>query len=428
MPRQLPWANKIGGSRTLAKPTSSRQVTNPRTLTTIDDDFFDGTVLASSNKRRGASNGSDDDLPDLADLPAEPSTPRTKAKTKDALRMKCGGSSSPPPVDDVEKPLVEGMHKCVSKFDLRDDEWMMVEDEFLETAKLFTRHLHIAEYEKLKATIEEKKKDAAEVARPVVADAKRSTSGAMKEKARVQALKQKKAIRDVFASQEEEDQKERTTLSSRTNLVSSFIASRNNATAGPKPVPNKSAAQDSESDSDDLDAPRLSAKPASKATTALTAVRKNSTVAEQKSASSPAPNPKPPNPTFAKPAPPTAAAKSRSRISCATPFEMLDDWVSSKSRTLSASLPKQPAKTSHVSRIPNNSKHSQSFTSSDDRGAAKVGRSTDSFNEHASTEKQSINSGGVVDRLAKRKAEQEKDEKERKRKAAKLDDIPTFLF
>jgi hypothetical protein len=425
MPRQLPWANKIGGSRTQAKPTSSRQVTKPRTSIAIDDDFFDGTVLASSNKRRGASNESDDDLPDL---PAEPSTPRTKAKTKDALRTKDEGSSSPPPVDDVEKPLVEGMHKCMSKFDLRDDEWMMVEDEFLETAKLLTRHLHITEYEKLKAMIGEKKKDAAEVARPVVANAKRSTSGAIKEKARVQALKQKKAIRDVFSSQEEEDKKERTMPSSRTNLASSFMASRNTTTAGPKPTPNKFVAQDSDNDSDDLDAPRLSAKPSSKATTALTAVRKNSTAAEQKSASSPAPNPKPPNPTFAKPAPPTTAAKSRSRISRATPFDMLDDWVPSKSRTLSESLPEQPAKTSHVSRTPNDSKHLQSLSSSDDRGATNVGRPTNSFSEHASTAKQTINSGGVADRLAKRKAEREKDEKERKRKAAKLDDIPTFLF
>jgi hypothetical protein len=34
----------------------------------------------------------------------------------------------------------------------------------------------------------------------------------------------------------------------------------------------------------------------------------------------------------------------------------------------------------------------------------------------------------IVDRRAKRKAEREKDEREKKRNAAKLDDIPTFLF
>ena len=102
------------------KPAPSRQATKSRTTTAIDDDFFDGTVLASS---RGRSNESDDDLPGF---PIVVSTPRTNARTKDALRSEREGSSSPPPIDDLEQPLVEGMHKGVSKFDLRDDEWMMV--------------------------------------------------------------------------------------------------------------------------------------------------------------------------------------------------------------------------------------------------------------------------------------------------------------
>lgn len=426
MPRQLPWANKSGGSRTQVKPAPLRQATKSRTTTAIDDDFFDGTVLASS---RGRSNESDDDLPGL---PIEVSTPQTNARTKDALRSEREGSSSPPPIDDLEQPLVEGMHKGVSKFDLRDDEWMMVEDEFLETAKLFTRHLHIAEYEKLKATIEEKNKEAAEIARPVVANAKRSTSGAMKEKAKVQELKQKKAIRDVLASQEEDDKEDRTTLSSRTNLASSLLASRYNPTAEPKPTPSKYTTQDS--DSDDLDAPRLSARPAFKATTTPTPVRKSSTVGGQNPASSPAHNPRPLNPTFAKPAPPTAAAKSRSRLSRATPFDMLDNWLPKKSKMLPESSPVQLAKAPHMLRTPTPSRHSQSFASPDNRDDGKAGRSTTSFDAKASTSYQghSKNDSGVsketTDRLAKRKAEREKEEKERKRKAAKLDDIPTFLF
>jgi hypothetical protein len=62
-----------------------------------------------------------------------------------------------------------------------------------------------------------------------------------------------------------------------------------------------------------------------------------------------------------------------------------------------------------------------------------VRRSTISFDEDVPIRNHSSNdSGGVsketTDRLAKRKAQREKDEKERKRKAAKLDDIPTFLF
>ena len=430
MPRQLPWASKSGGSRTQAKPASSRKATKARTTADIDDDFFDGTVLADSSRSRTRSNGSDDDLPGL---PTAPTTPRTKTRTKNALGKKRGGSSSPPPIDELGAPHVEKLHKCLSKFDLRDDEWMMVEDEFLETAKLFSRHLHIAEYEKLKAMIEEKKKEAAEVTRPVVANAKRSTSGEMKERARVQELKQKEAIRDVFASQEDEDDQEgRNALSSRFNLTSSFMAPRHVATSRPQPTPSRYATQDSDYDSDDLDAPRPSAKPVSRATTTPTPVRNSSAAEGQKSASSLAPNP---NPVFAKPAPPAPAARSRSRISCATPFDMLDDLVpTKKSKTLSGSSPQQPVETSHTTRASSVSKYSQSFDSAEDRGGAKLGRSSASFDENALVRDPGGSGGNsgvskeTSERIAKRKAEREKNEKERKRKAADLDDVPTFLF
>lgn len=429
MPRQLPWAKKSGGSRAQIQPASSRQTPKPHDATAIDDDFFEDTVLA---RRRERSDESDDSLPGL---PAEPSTPRTKGRTNDALRKKREGSSSPPLIDDLEQPFVEGMYKGVSKFDLRDDEWMMVEDEFLETAKLFTRHLHIAEYEKLKATIEEKKKEAAGIARPVIANAKRSTSGAMKEKARVQDLIQKKAIRDVFTSQEkyDDDKEEQMVLSSRTNLTSAFVSSTNNAMAASKGTPGRFAVQDSDNDSDDLDAPRLSDKSSYRATTTSTLTRRNSIAGGQDSASSPAPNPRPPSPTFAKPAPPKTAAKPRSKLSRATPFGMLDDWDPKKSKASSQSSLKQPAKTQIISRAPTLEGHSQPLASFNNRGDAKVRRSTVSFEEDVPTRNHNSSDGGgvskeITDRLAKRKAQQEKDEKERKRKAAKLDDIPTFLF
>jgi len=46
-----------------------------------------------------------------------------------------------------------------------DDLWIMVEDEFLATAKLFTQHLHHAEYQRLKKQAEEHR--AGNIARPV---------------------------------------------------------------------------------------------------------------------------------------------------------------------------------------------------------------------------------------------------------------------
>ncbi|EUC50134.1 hypothetical protein COCMIDRAFT_82736 [Bipolaris oryzae ATCC 44560] len=204
MPRRLPWAKKdITGAK----------ATNPHAdlesqISGDDDDFLENVIAASSSKGNRQASESDDDLPNL---PPEPSTPHTKSRTKDAWRKGREVSSSPPPLaGDLEQPRVEYMHDAISKFDLRDDEWMMVEDEFLETAKLFTRHLHIAEYEKLKEMIEEKKKGA-DVPRPVVPNAKMSDIGTMKDRAKVQEQKQKRALQDVFASQEDDGTQEQTT-------------------------------------------------------------------------------------------------------------------------------------------------------------------------------------------------------------------------
>ncbi|CAA9958381.1 hypothetical protein PTMSG1_01941 [Pyrenophora teres f. maculata] len=415
MPRQLPWTIK-GAGRIQAKPAPARQAAKPRVSSAgIEDDFFDGTVLASG-KGEGRATESDNDLPNF---PSELATPRTKTGKKDALRERCGQSSSPPPVDEYEQPCIESMHKGVSRFDLRDDEWMMVEDEFLETAKLFTRHLHMAEYEKLKKTIEEKKKQA-EIARPVVADAKLSMTAVMKEKARVQEQRQKRAIREVFASQndeyEEEEVEVRDTIPTRTNAsrtTSSFLISQNPLTSGPKQPPKPYEAQ--ESDSEDLDAQRPLKRPASKTLTAPTTNRTHisSTPVEQP--------PELPTSTktkacFVKPAPPSSVKKSRSRLSGATPFDMLDEYIPKKSPHLSpqssAEGPTKPPVACH--------------TSTSSTTLPSVGRSVDTRTSKIAYD---VNvSKETTDRIAKRKAEREKQDKEKTRKEAKLDDIPTFLF
>src|ERR1700759_4337684 len=51
-------------------------------------------------------------------------------------------SSSPPPAPPQEEYMISGLE--------HDDGWVMVEDEFLTTAKLFTAHLHNADYQRLK--------------------------------------------------------------------------------------------------------------------------------------------------------------------------------------------------------------------------------------------------------------------------------------
>jgi hypothetical protein len=431
MPRQLPWASKGAGSRAQVKPTTSRQVAKPRVAPAIDDDFFDDTVLGSSSKGKAKAQESDDDLPQLPD---DPSTPRTKTRTKDVLRSKRVPSSSPPPMsDDLEQPEVETMRSGASKFDLRDDEWMMVEDEFLETAKIFTRHLHIAEYEKMKETIEAKKKQA-EVARPVVPNAKLSINGAMKEKAKVQEQKQKKAIRDVFASQNGEDDVEDHTTTPRTSFsraTSSFPVPRRTLPATLRRPPHPLAARDS--DSDDLDAPRLPSRSASRLTGTPTPAPTRNPAERSKSTSSQAPNTGDSGVAFTKPSLPPAGSKSRSRISRATPFDMLDDWVPNKTLSVSqsSSLGQYDSRTSQslksssrpVSPVKRSAASSASITTS-------ASRSFDSLDEMRSSKPQETNgiSKDTADRLAKRRADREKDDKEKKRKVASVDDIPTFLF
>jgi hypothetical protein len=61
------------------------------------------------------------------------------------VSLKCAvrhNSSSPPPSPPKQELMKGGMDA--------DDGWVMVEDELLSTAKLFTQHLHHAEYQRLK--------------------------------------------------------------------------------------------------------------------------------------------------------------------------------------------------------------------------------------------------------------------------------------
>jgi hypothetical protein len=394
MPRQLPWLNKGGASRTQTKQTPKVRA---RTVNEIDDDFFDGTVLASSSKGKAevvrSNDSSDDDLPDL---PAEPSTPRTKARTKDAFRKKRAPSSSPPPIADYVQPQVEDMRKGVSKFDLRDDEWMMVEDEFLETAKLFTRHLHIAEYDKLKERIEAKKKEQVQAPRPVVAGSKLSVDGSMKKKAEAQEKRQRKAIQDVFASQDDEDDEDNES----DQVATTFKATARNATTKFKrpPIPTTEHDPD-DSDSDDLDASRPSFKhPPNRTNTSRPGSNTSSALSKltgPKSASSTAPTL-----AFAKPNLP--ASKPRATTARKSAFDMLDEYVPQAELSNSAGKRKAPTPTKPVlSSSPVKSVHVK-----------------DEWGSGLSKE--------TAERIAKRKAEREK-ERQGKKKEIKLEDIPTFL-
>lgn len=416
MPRQLPWKNNGGGAS--CTQTVNPSIQNTKTKSSeipddIDDDFFDGAVLTISTKNSGkgkakATSESDDALPE-----AGTATSRTTTKPKAAEQRDRATSSSPPPLADHAPPHDEPLRKGVSKFDLRDDEWMMVEDEFLETANLFSRHLHIAEYDRLKATIEAKKRGA-EVARPVVAGAKRSADGEMKEWGRFQENRQKKAIRDVFASQDESSERNGASSRPKPSNVSSMIL---------KPVQNTSTSQ--ETDSDDLDTPRPP-KPRAPSP-ASTAVAKPLPATRQRPAY--LETPKPATESFVKPAPPAtkASVKSRSRPSRMTPFDMLDEYATPAFDTRAPPTPSfrhEPRSQSTRSNYASSQTSQPTHTRAD-----KPRRSIDLLDDQGSARDAGGISKDVADRIAKKKADRatQGDGKEKKR-TTDVDDIPTFLF
>ena len=318
---------------------------------------------------------------------------------------------------------------------------MMVEDEFLETAKLFTRHLHIAEYEKLKEMIEEKKKSA-DVPRPVVPNAKMSDIGVMKDRAKVQEQKQKRALQDVFASQgDDEVQEQRSSLLTHAlhnPTTPSYAVSKR--ALGSIAKQQSTVRATSDSDSEDLDTLRPPAKPPLKAITSAPS-KISSTLSRPTGASCPSLTTKPssltfakpaPPPTFTKPAPPPTSAKPRSRTSLAKPFDMLDDWIPGKSQPPPKTSLERPSIQPITSSTPVTSKPSRSFDSAEPVKPSVHARSASSSVE---TGAQQVSSEGsargkdVAESLVKRKAEREKKEGEKKkRRMVDVDDIPTFLF
>ncbi|KAH7414050.1 hypothetical protein DE146DRAFT_15743 [Phaeosphaeria sp. MPI-PUGE-AT-0046c] len=393
MPRQLPWLNQGSGSRTQTKrPARAKAgITAP---SDIGDDFFDGTVLATASKGKGKGKAVEVDKDSDEDLPISTST---QLGARDLTRKVRAPSSSPPPIVDDVQPDVEEMRRGVSRFELRDDEWMMVEDEFLETAKLFTRHMRLAEYEKLKEQIEAKKNEQVQGPRPVVTGGKLSAEGAMKKKAEVQEKRQRKAIQDVFASQQDDDEMGTGTQ------ASSFTA--RSTTTSMKQPPRPFIIQDS--DSDDLDALRPSFKrpaprPITSSATSASGLKFVSPTGQRPAV------PAGPTSSFTEPALPApkrpVGTTRRSRFN----IDMFDDYTPPANIT-------SPRPDVHASKVHSPSKPALSSSPVTVKIETKV---SDDWGSRLSKE--------TAERIAKRKAERNKEQETRK-KSARMDDIPTFL-
>ncbi|KAM7207172.1 hypothetical protein V8F20_002438 [Naviculisporaceae sp. PSN 640] len=141
MPRQLPW--KVHSSGTPKQASGVRQ---------------SRATPASSTSRSPAPSGSH--------ATSGRSTPKPHVDTPRRSLARSRGrspSTSPPPEPIPEEFMREGVDK--------DDRYRMVEDEFLAVAHDFTRHIHAAEYQRLKGLAKSQNEETIQnISRPVTGE------------------------------------------------------------------------------------------------------------------------------------------------------------------------------------------------------------------------------------------------------------------
>ncbi|KAK0717921.1 hypothetical protein B0T26DRAFT_741076 [Lasiosphaeria miniovina] len=153
MPRQLPWLVKGKGNQAAAPPKQP-----------------------ASSASASASSASHSPAPPPANRPTPQTTkseehdPSSDARTKSRRSLGLRSfapvrspSTSPPPEPVKEEFMIDGVDS--------DDRYRMVEDEFFAVAGDFTRHLHAAEYKRLKTLANSENAEAIQnISRPVTGD------------------------------------------------------------------------------------------------------------------------------------------------------------------------------------------------------------------------------------------------------------------
>lgn len=182
MPRRLPW--EIEDSKS-SKPKLPRATPRKRVKVDAGDgDAFSDTTESTPKKRRTGKMNTKDPGPDSSEHPT-----RSLGRTP---------SSSPPPPPPKRELMREGLDG--------DDIWIMVEDEFLETAATFTRHLHQAEYKRLKNLAKIQNASAINQISRLTPSDRLSTAAKVRDKSALVSLKAKSALQsfeDDEASEEE---------------------------------------------------------------------------------------------------------------------------------------------------------------------------------------------------------------------------------
>jgi hypothetical protein len=299
------------------------------------------------------------------------------------------------------------MHKGVDKFHLHDDEWMMVEDEFMETAKLFTKHLHLAQYETMREEIAKKKS----ILRPVVSSETPSAETSFNLKAKAQAKAQSKAIKDVskndFAAKPRTSSAKGVSSSSSERTILETTTISRPAKAPIIRSPTKVAAKKLQDGSDIKGLDALSKRPfqPSLSRTSITSH------------------------TFAKPAipskPGTSMASKPANSTLSTPSTTHPRPMRATHSDLFDDPP--PIKPSPTSTVQTSTRLGTKF-SQQNRPKRSLDL-LDHYDPFTSRRDSLPKEQAQTDRMAKRKAERKKEEeREKRKKSVKLDDIPTFLF
>lgn len=176
MPRTLPW---LAQAKTV-RPQHSSSSPAPK-------------------RKRAATPTSDPDLVD-SDL----NTTGVGTLTPERRKVRKPGrspSTSPPPAP----PDVEYMREGFTQ----DDIWMMVEDEFLSTAQMFTQHIHHAEYVRLKKLAKSRGQSTLQALdRPTDGRTAQSTATKLRLEAEEKARKAKAGVKAMIGGGESDEEEE----------------------------------------------------------------------------------------------------------------------------------------------------------------------------------------------------------------------------
>jgi hypothetical protein len=175
MARKLPWMAQEGRdnrekSSLTTKPRPEKRKPPENDPTSDSSDAFDGVQV-----------------------------PTSRPKQRSGISSARNPSSSPPPAPPPEEYMISGLE--------HDDGWVMVEDEFLSTARLYTAHLHHADYQRLKKLSRVRGASAlSALVRPTDGVTKQSVATQKMARAKETRREIMKGVRNVVGSGDEDEE------------------------------------------------------------------------------------------------------------------------------------------------------------------------------------------------------------------------------